>query len=208
MQPFYHTGLRVSYAASDTVTINGIIVNGTNNPTDFDVTPHFGGQVGLTLGDAFLAAGYYTGPSGSGFNPVNTGENDDWEHFFDVVLTASIDKLTFVGNVDFYVLPEIPENGTDLQFYWGASAAVGYQIVDTFGIAVRGEFLHNREQFFATGYEQLVTGTLTLDYRPVENLIIRLDNRFEWADQDVFSTNDGAGATWFASTLGVVVTAN
>ena len=48
------------------------------------------------------------------------------------------------------------------------------------------------------------------DFRPVPNVILRLDNRVEVADTRIFTDSDGPASskTWFATTLGVVVSSN
>ena len=56
---------------------------------------------------------------------------------------------------------------------------------------------------------KLVTGTLTLDYRPSDYLILRLDNRIDWSNKKIFpkSVRDLTGVMP-TTTLGVVVTTN
>jgi hypothetical protein len=77
------------------------------------------------------------------------------------------------------------------------------------------DFLVNADAFFLQAYDNLVTATLTADYRPVDNLTIRLEHRFEWADADVFSEGNldaggvmGQQAFWNATTLSMVVHTN
>jgi hypothetical protein len=56
------------------------------------------------------------------------------------------------------------------------------------------------------------TLTGTIDVKPVKgvaNLIVRWDNRLEFASEDIFFNKDsGATDKWFASILGVVVQTN
>ncbi|MBC7174321.1 MAG: outer membrane beta-barrel protein, partial [Polyangiaceae bacterium] len=142
MQPFYHTGLRATYTASDELSLKLLVVNGTNNiggPLGFgedgNHTPHLGGQVGYTPSGALsLYVGYYTGAASSGFGggidtdgdgeADNFTADDDWEHFVDVVAVVSAGKLTLIGNLDFYALPSADS------IYWGISGALGYALTD------------------------------------------------------------------------------
>ena len=204
MQPFYHTGLRVGYEASETVGLTFLVVNGTNNQVDFNQSPHLGAQLSLAPSDAFSTAlGYYTGAGSSGFGGGRPSYDGDWEHFFDWVVNSSIGMVNLVGNADLYVGGD---DGTDL--YWGASLAAGLDVTDQFNPALRFEFLHDPDRFISGAYDYLTTTTLTLDYQPMPHLIIRLDNRFEYAESKVFAASEGKmWDTWFSSVLGFVVTA-
>lgn len=222
MQPFYHTGLRVGIQASDQVALTFLLVNGTNNTIDDGMSPHIGAQVSLSPSDSFFAAiGYYGGAPSSGFG-IGAGDADpeeSFEHFFDLVINASLGPVSLVGNADLYISsPDTiaannQEPGTSI--YWGVSLAAGMPFSETFSAAIRGELLGDPDRFFGATYESLATGTITLDYHPSPHVIIRLDNRIEIADEGTFVGSDYVpdnpstlSDTWFATTLGVVVTAS
>jgi hypothetical protein len=208
MQPFYHTGIRATYQATETVGLKLMVVNGTNTSLgqlgfgdDDNQSPHVGAQVALTPSDEVaLYVGYYTGAGSSGFGGGVPTSDKDWEHFVDVVFNGNFGDLTLVGNFDFYAHPS-----TD-SIYWGISAQAAYSIVERFRIAARVEFLHNPDRFITPLYDWLTTATITLDYRPVENLVLRLDNRLEVASDPIYGAKDPADPrqTSFASILGVV----
>lgn len=211
MQPFYHTGLRAKLTLNDRIGLTAMLVNGTNNPVNGALAPHVGLQASIATSDStFLAVGWYGGPGSQGFgDESDPTSSDDWEQFFDVVFTANAGIVSFVGNVDAYVSG--PDSGVNdgRSVYWGASAAIGLRPVEQFGVAFRGEFLQDPDIFIGNA-EILGTGTLTLDYRPIPNVILRLDNRLEFADSAIFTNSDGPAEskTWFATTLGVVVTSS
>ncbi|MFW6067918.1 MAG: outer membrane beta-barrel protein, partial [Myxococcota bacterium] len=218
MQPFYHTGLRASYAFNDKVSLTGLVVNATNDHIDSNPYPDVGLQLGFTPNDTFaLALGYL----------VNLTENEltgdlDHQHFVDLVATADIGNLSLVFNADVGATvldQETAMAGGDTKLWWGASLAAGYAVTSWFDVGLRGEFLQDVEdQFygFADGMN-LVTGTLTLGFKPIpgrDNLLIRLDNRVEWASESIFPENgtvdDPTTITetndvWASTVLGVVV---
>jgi hypothetical protein len=221
MQPFYHTGLRVTYAINDTLTLKGIVVNGINNGVDNNFTPWVGTQLVVAPSDTFqLYVGYATGSAGGSLssivNPYSTeGRFDDnWQQYFDVVANVQLGDLRIIGNADFWWDPD------DELFAGGVSGAVQYAISEKFNLAGRVDFLFNADEYFGSGYDQLVTGTLTASYMPVENLAIRLEHRIEWADEDVFPTgnfgvDDGMGGVggdvqgiWNATTISLVAHTN
>ncbi len=208
MQPFYHTGIRATYQATDTVGLKLMVVNGTNTSLgqlgfndDDNQSPHIGTQIALTPSDAVsLYVGYYTGAGSSGFAGGVPTSDKNWEHFVDVVFNGTFGDLTVVGNFDFYAHP-----ASDA-IYWGISGQAAYSIVDWFGIAARVEFLHNPDRFITPAYEWLNTDTIPLDCRPVDTLVIRLDNRLEVASDAIYGGHDPTEPkqTSFASILGVV----
>ena len=99
-----------------------------------------------------------------------------------------------------------------------------YSFVEQFAVAARGEYLADPDAYGtsvatlfpppdaptqAPSNVKLVTGTLTLDYRPADYLILRLDNRIDWSNKMIFpkSVRQLTG-TMPTTTLGVVVTTN
>jgi hypothetical protein len=220
MQPFYHTGLRLTYSASDTITVKGLVVNGINNGIDNNFSPMVGAQVVVAPADTFqLYLGYLTGSSNvTGLLQPNVAlprSDGDWLHFFDIVANAQLGDLRLIANADFWLTP----NGDDYDFSGGVSVSALYDISEKFDISGRVDYLFNANDFFGAGYDTLVVGTLTLGYSPVENLLIRLEHRIEWANEDVFFhgslQDDGAGgfamdtqAIWNATTLSMVVHTN
>jgi len=77
------------------------------------------------------------------------------------------------------------------------------------------DFIGNADAFFLQAYDNLLTATLTADYRPIDNLTIRLEHRFEFADEDVFVEGNadaggvmGTQGIWNATTLSMVVHTN
>lgn len=203
LQPFYHQGLRLSYDANEAVALTMMLVNGTNNVTDNNQSPHLGLQLGLSPNDDYsVALGYYTGAGSSGFGRGAPGSDDDWEHFVDVVFTGTWGPVSTVANANLYVSGP---GQTGSEVAWGVSLAGAFSFSDPFGIALRAEFLHDPDRFFSGSYPWLSTTTLTFDYQPVDALIFRLDTRFEFAGADVFAFEGDANVrTWLSSTLGVV----
>lgn len=81
-----------------------------------------------------------------------------------------------------------------------------------FGVGARGEVIRDKDgQITAPNTRPitLYTGTLTLDFLPHKMLMIRLDNRVDASNLDVFAEGlRGAQQTQFTTTLGVVAKTN
>jgi hypothetical protein len=194
MQPFNHTGLRVNYAVSDTVGLKFLVVNGNfdfADVSDLNEVPAFGAQVTLAPSDnVFLAVGYATQAESSG--------NNDWGHFIDVVATIGLtDSMKLVLNADLRFNPMLPGDTTDA-LYFGASAALGIDVTDDIAIGARVEYLYGGSAngaYSTMGAESLITVTPTFRYTPGDNVILTLEPRLDWANEDIFATRDGVADT-------------
>jgi hypothetical protein len=143
-----------------------------------------------------------------------------WRHFIDVVFTSDpTDQLHLVLNGDFGYENQRDE-GLSTHFtgksWLGAMAAARYSFSDHFAAAGRVEVYHDQKGV-TTGSVNGVpvtkatieTYTLTLDYLPTKNLMLRLDNRLDNSNKQMFPKGlRELSATLFTTTLGVVVTTN
>jgi hypothetical protein len=135
-------------------------------------------------------------------------------HLFD--LTASFtpdDALTLLLNGDFgaeRVRDTLDESRFVQHVFWGGMLGARYAFLEKFAVAARAEYLNDKDGF-ATGFPgndiELVTGTLTLEVRPAEFLVVRLDGRMDYSTRQIFqkSVRDTTGGMP-TTTLGVVAT--
>jgi hypothetical protein len=215
-QPFWHTGLRASYALTEQLTLKAMLVNGTNNISETeqnqgrDQSPTVAAQLGFTPNNDFsLLLG--------GMLATDADENDDggFDTFLDLVATGHVGPLTLIFNSDY--IRTVSELSDEPRNFFGASLAAGYALTPTFGLAGRAEFLLDDRSYDNTTNDwNLTTVTATFDYKPCANLIFRWDNRVETSNQDVFGNRYRQGPddtnnstftnNWFESVVGVVVT--
>jgi hypothetical protein len=163
------------------------------------------------------------------------GANDfkAWRHLFDLVLTLQpTERLTLILNGDYAVegvrdpnAAAAETNVTTNRWYGGALLG-RYQLSEVWAVALRGELLKDPQgrAMNATVNGQPVTqdtvatGTLTIDARPTDNLIFRLENRGDFVsgtklgnadDNEIFRAKArDMKDKLFTTTLGVVVTTN
>jgi hypothetical protein len=170
-----------------------------------------------------------TGGSSSGTVERSSSNSKGWRHFVDLVVTADpIEQLHFVLNAD-YGLEEVRGSGADIghfspEKWWGAMLGARYLLPRGFAIAARGEYYSDADGLTTGSVFQdrggqaaalpitgvkIVTGTLTLDYLPTENLVLRLDNRVDHSNKEMFpkGVRELTG-TLVTTTFGVVVTTN
>ena len=133
-------------------------------------------------------------------------------HLIDLVVAANpIERLRLLLNADLgFEDTRITGDVGNFQNkkYFGVTLGARLAVVDEFGVALRGEFFRDEGGFITTYTDNKIDlwgGTLTLDYLPSDFLTIRLDNRLDWADHQIFynGVRDLVGSQ-FTTTLGVV----
>jgi hypothetical protein len=158
------------------------------------------------------AASAATTTTSSGVVDRASSNTEGWRHLVDLVVTANpIERLRLVLNANFGHDAYRSANDAsafDSSNYFGVLLGARVAIVDELGIAARGEYFRDTHGFinpYADFPQDLVGGTLTLDYLPVDFLTIRLDNRYDWSSRQIFNSaiRDLVGSQ-FTTTLGVV----
>jgi Putative beta-barrel porin-2, OmpL-like. bbp2 len=149
-----------------------------------------------------------------------------WRHLFDLVVALQpTERFSLVLNGDYGVegvRSSDPSPTTKTAKWYGAALMGRYQLSEVWAVAARGEYVKDRDGrmlAYQMGADpvtdaSIVTGTLTIEARPTDNLILRLENRGDFVtsaspDQKIFreklrDTSDKL----FTTTLGVVVTTN
>ncbi len=193
VQPFYHTGFRAIWSPVESLTFTALAVNGWNNIVDNNNGKTFGGQVSWSVDHLQILAGYLGGPEGP--------RDDLWRHLADVVVKVTVDDLELVTNGDY--VAEDQGNGTFSQL-WGVMLSGRLRIHPVFAVAARGEVIG-----YPDSGNALYTATLTLETTPVDQLVIRLDNRVDYATDPRFENQQARPSRTVVSTiLGVVVHSN
>ena len=187
--PFTHTGVRASYGLNDQFSFSLGVVNGWDEVSD----PN--GQKTLEVGLSFtpvkpvsiLVNGYF-GNEPLGLSSSGPTAAQGQRALIDVVATwTATDKLTFVLNYDNGSQKDDTVNAAISKYKWdGLAGYVNYQLTDQWRVAVRGEYL-NDKQGYRTGVTDPVTGagqkwkegTLTFAYAPTKNVELRFEGRYD-----------------------------
>jgi hypothetical protein len=222
-QPLHFTGLRIDYAVAPWFDVKLFVVNGWNRVADNNAMKDLGAQVMLKpMDQATFYLGYMLGaeqpdttvepPLAPGDSPTITRDssaNQRFRHLVDFVADINpTPNLRLLLNAD-YGTEELTDGVTAT--WYGANLAIGIKPVDEFLIAPRGEVYLDDSFTFGAGVKRtLYSGTLTLGYLPLPNLIIKLDGRGDFADDALFpSTTPGhVNQQQLTVTLGMVATTN
>src|SRR5205823_4657596 len=127
----------------------------------------------------------------SGAIVARAGANARWRHFVDLIVDAHPTKtLRFLLNADYATEPQLSPDGSSVMTsrWYGANLVVGHAFSPMIGAAVRGEWFRDERGFTtATGRDTVVyDGTLTLGVTPTPNLMLRLDQRADVANEPFF----------------------
>jgi hypothetical protein len=191
--PFTHTGVKLSYAFTDTFTATVMLVNGWDNVVDNNRAKSFGVSFAYKPTPMVAISATYVG------GPERDGEDCDFRHLADLVVQVRPNwRIAVVANVDFgyehngvvVSQPSLPsgdvaEVRADAKWLMAAVyARVGLH--KRFYLNLRGELFYDWDGN-RTGTPQRLLGlTLTPEFRATDSLIIRGEARIDQSDQFVF----------------------
>lgn len=176
-EPYYHTGVRASYAASDALTVH----LGVNNSA-------FGGFADDTNEQKTVEAGLvftFSEAISLGVFDYYGVENDIGDvNYLDVVLQIKAsDALSFALNLDRY--------SDDFVDITGLAGYATYQFSNLWSATVRLETL---ERDFDAGADYTINAaTLALSFTPVDDFRLLLEGRTDDADERIFLKDASTG---------------
>jgi hypothetical protein len=186
--PYYHAGVRATYALSDTLTATYYLVNGWNDIVNVNPYPCMAGVVGWVpregLSTTLLYFGGVERPSGS-------PEGQPWRNLFDA--TARLAATDWLG----FQLEATTgwEHNTFGTSSW--TAAAGYVRVRPWRelyVAGRADYFHESVATNASGMasrmffpgSNVSEETATLAYEPADGFSLRLEYRHDTADAPMY----------------------
>ena len=191
--PFYHVGARLSYPVHPKFTLGGMVVNGWNATGDNNSGKSFGVSATVTpTSKVTFIQNVLVGPE-------NTDNTDDVRTYSDTNLAVvASDKVTTGLN---YIY------GKDASNNWqGLALYLKGQITPVFALAPRYEWFDDKDGFgFATGVPQKMQEfTMTAEVKHAKGLIMRLEYRRDWSDEEVFVKNGVSKKNQDTVTVGFV----
>lgn len=198
--PFTHTGAKVSYPFSDTLSGMVMVANGWDNVKDSNDGKTIGAQLAAVIGPANAWLNYVGGPE-------QAGEDGNFRHVVDVIATVKpIDIVTLGVNGDLgwekdgVMTGDAMWMGAALYGRWDATAKVS--------LALRGEVFKDRDGARTGTAQTLIEGTLSPAVKLGDNVVLRGDLRIDSSNETPFMTSDGMGKgrqlTFAVNALGVL----
>ena len=184
-EPLTHTGVRATYAVNDVFAFTA----GVNNGWNYTAT-NYGSKTGelgisLTPSKAFS----FTAQALFGKDPVL----DAQRKIVDVVATwNATDMLSVVFSYDW----GRQDSACAGDCRWsGIAGYVNLKANDQFRVSVRAEYLDDKDGLISGTAGKVKEATVTLGYAPVESFELRLEGRYDKADQAAFAMTSGTEST-------------
>jgi hypothetical protein len=191
--PFYHAGLRATYALSDAWAVTVAGYNGWNSVTDNNAAKSISLQATWSKPDLLaLSLLYFGGVE----RPTGAPEGQTWRHLFDAHLTwLATPRLSFLAHANAGFEPN--RFGVSS---WAAGALYGrFQVLPVLFLVARGDAFFEQVPQGASSIfwpvPWVASGTLTADFRPHPRVSARFAVRHDRAGGDAFfgGTVEGDG---------------
>src|SRR6266478_2294222 len=207
--PFSHTGARLTYAASDQLSV----IVGVNNGWDQlqDANKQKTGELGVSFAPSKMFSLTVQGYSGveqvSGGAFIGAGTHG-LRTLVDAVGTYNAtSQLTFILNLDWGQQENVTSlvDGTSIKARWdGAAAYANYQVNDQWRLSVRAEYFDDKDGYRTGVIQKWKEATLTLAYLPTKFIELRGEIRGDKSDSNAFVKD----AAFFSGVSGAGITDN
>lgn len=178
LSPYYQAGVKASYAFGEHVAAQLHLLNGWQLIGENNEGKAVGTQLSFTSARATVTLNGFAGPE----LPDN---GEDWRLFGDLVaILEATERLQFAVSADYGVQER---TGLTTAHWRAAQASARYAITDRLAITGRAEIYDDRDGFITGTAQTLSDATLTLELRPVEQLILKLEGRFDHSTASVFT---------------------
>jgi hypothetical protein len=178
--PYYQTGIKVSYAFDDEWSVQLHLLNGWQRIGDNNNGKAIGTQVAWKAGPSTLTFNTF-------FGPELDNDNGDWRYFGDVVWQLDVGPATALAISADAGLQQRPN--LSAATWHGESIWVRQKLSSRWAAALRAELYRDSDGLISGVAQTLVEGTLTLEYRPWDILLLKLEGRYDHSTAPVFNAS-------------------
>jgi len=198
--PFYHTGAKLDFAASDKIGFMAGVLNGWDNLVDNNLAKSFALQVSVMPNDNI---GLYLNWVGGNEDPsFVTGDSlKSFKHMTDLTASFAVSEKFNVGvnaAFGFYDFDTL-----DTKNWGGAALYLDYTVSDHFALGLRAEFFDDVSgaQYVGASYVgYTLTGVITTAN---EHLFIKPEIRYDSSNSDIYFDGDSGKLTNTQITAGI-----
>lgn len=180
LSPYYQAGVKLAWTidahwSAQLHLLNGWQIIGENNDAKA-----IGTQVAYTADRASVSLNGFAGPE-------QAGDDDHWRLFGDLIAVVKLSgALSLAATADAGVDQKA---GADAA-WWGAGVDGRYAVTSKLAVAGRAELYRDRDGEITGTAQTLAGGTLTLELRPVDHYIVKLEGRYDHSTAAVFTAHD------------------
>ncbi len=195
--PYYHTGVRATYAASDKVTLMGDVVTGWNSVKDNNGGKTVGAQAIIKpVAQLTIVQNYMVGYE----QPDNS---QDVRHLFDTTVTVTPTSMVSVmANYD-YGKDAIVGAPVSWQ---GVAGYLKVQATPRFAIIPRVEWFDDPDGFMTGTGQTMKEGTLTGEFKLANGFLTRIEYRRDVSNVASFASDEGPKTSQGSFGIGVLYT--
>jgi hypothetical protein len=181
--PYYHSGVRATYALNDKLTLMGAVVNGWNNVVENNSGKTFGAQIAYKpTASLSLVQNYMSGPE-------QPDDNRDWRQLLDSIATWTVNpKLSLMANYDYGA-----DTIAGAKVHWqGVAGYAKVQAAKRVAFSPRVEWYQDPSGFTTGTPQTLKEVTTTLELKATDTFLWRIEYRSDFSNVDVFKMQSGA----------------
>lgn len=182
--PYYHSGVRFSYAPTDKVTVMASLTNGWNNIVENNTGKTIHGSVTVKPTSKLSITENYM------FGPEQAGNNDNFRHLSDTLVNyAATPKISLLANYDYGK----EATGATTSVSWqGIAGYAKIQATPKVSFSPRFEYFNDADGWTTGTTQKLKEVTGTFEIKAADNLLWRIEFRRDWSDKRVFLNADKA----------------
>jgi len=190
--PYYQTGIKASYSFNDHWSGRVDLLNGWQNINDNNDGKSIGTQIAYTSGVLTASLNTFLGPE-------LAGDDDSLRKFADVVVLYKLNpSLRLGGTIDV---------GAQENARWsGVGILARFAVNAHNALAIRAEHFSDPDNAITGTAQRLRAVTLTYEARPHDNVILKLEARYDKSSAKVFFKRDTTTDRQFLALAGVVMT--
>lgn len=179
--PYTHTGIRLVYPVTERVSVLAMAANGWNTVVDNNSGKTFGAQVTWTPTDRLtITPGWIGGPE--------QDRGSSWRHVVDAVVNFRLSGKLQLGLNGDYGRERIDGN---VVVWKGIAMSARLQFTERAAVSLRGEWMSDADGILTGTSQQLKEGTLSLEQRLAERLLVRIEARRDASNRRVFENRRG-----------------